>query len=114
MPSRGPRRLELKFRVRPRIRMPVSVMFGKLQELADTGIVPGDIEVAYMEYQHATARSFQPGARIQPHEHEEFKKFYKVLLAVNPQTEVSVEPRKRRYGKNPAERSVRIGEPDSI
>lgn len=94
--------------------MPVSVMFGKLQEFADTGIVPGDIEIAYMEYQHATARSFQPGQRVQPHEQEEFKKFHKVLMAVDPRQEVSVEHRKRRYGKNPVERAVRLGEPDSV
>lgn len=111
MPSRGPRRLELKFRVRPLVRMPVSVMFGKLQEFADTGIVPGDIEIAYMEYQHATARSFQPGSRVQPHEQEEFKKFHKVLMAMDPKSEVTVEPKKRRYGVNPA---LRVGEPDSV
>jgi hypothetical protein len=109
MPSRGPRRLDLKFRVRPLVRMPVSVMFGKLQEFAETGLVPGDIEIAYMEYAHGKGRSYSANTRISGSELEEFNKFYKVLLAIQPQ-EVQVAVRKRRYGKNPA---IRIGEPDA-
>ena len=107
MPSRGPRRLELKFRVRPLVRMPVSVMFGKLQEFVESGIVPGDIEVAYMEYAHARGQSFTPGQRIQPHEQEELQKFYKVLLSIQPE-EVQSAVRSGKYKRNP---TVRLGEP---
>jgi hypothetical protein len=109
MPSRGPRRLELKFRVRPLVRMPVSVMFGKLQQFADSGVVPGDLEIAYMEYAHAKGQNFSPGQRLQPHEHEEFKKFYAVLTSVNEKEDVHVTPRSGKYKRNPA---LRLGEPD--
>lgn len=106
--GRSPRRLELKFRVKPLVRMPVSVMLGKIQEFARTGTVPGDIEIAYMEYAHARGRSYSPGQRIQGHDWDEFRKFAQVLLSIQPE-EVQGVIRSGKYKPNPI---IRIGEPD--
>jgi len=108
MPRRGktPRRLEIKFRVRPLVRMPKSEMFRKLKEFVETGIVPDDIDVAYMEYQHAHGRRFSAGERIQPHEQEELAKFYAVMTAIQPE-DMTVEHREGKYKKNPTVRFER-------
>jgi hypothetical protein len=86
---RTPRRIELKFRVRPLVRMPKSVMFQKLQEFASSGIAPHDLEVAYMEYSHGSGKKYHAGERIAGAELQDLEKFVRVLLAIQPE-EVSI------------------------
>lgn len=81
-----PRRLYLKFRVKPLVRMPKSVMFAKLREFVHTGIAPDDLEVAYMSYDRTVGKQFKPGARIAPGEQEELEKFYSVLIAMGKES----------------------------
>lgn len=107
-PTRRPRRLFLKFRVKPRVAMPKSVMLDKLRHFVKTGVMPKDLIVAYMSYDHKVGREFRPGERIQADEHEELQRFYDVLLAIDQQ-EMTVEPKAGKY-KNPGE--VRLERPE--
>ncbi len=108
-----PRKLYLKFRVRPKVRMPRSVMFAKLRELLATGTVPDDLDVAYMSYDRSTGKQFQAGARLTPDETEELEKFYNVLLAIG-QEGMHVEQRRGKRTANPAGAAgrVRIEQPE--
>lgn len=81
---RGSRRLFLKFRVRPLVPMPKSVLFGKLRHMVHTGDVPEDVEVAYMSYDRQRGQRFEPGSRLSTAELAEFEKFYNVLTAIQP------------------------------
>lgn len=103
--SRKPRRIELKFRVRPLVRMPKSVMFEKLREAAISGITPHDLEIRYMEYSHGTGKQFGAGERIA--NLSEFAEFVNVLLAVQPE-EVSIETRSAA----PKPGTLRVARPD--
>lgn len=95
------RKLYLKFRVRPKVRMPRSVMFAKLRELLATGTVPDDLDVAYMSYDHGIGKQFQAGGRLTPDETEELEKFYNVLLAIGKEG-INVEQRRGKRTANPA------------
>lgn len=77
-----PRRLLLKFRVRPLVRMPKSELFRKLRHMVRTGEVPDDVDVAYVEYGHGTGRSFKAGERLTPDEMGQFEQFYNVLTSI--------------------------------
>jgi len=103
------RKLFLKFRVRPLVRMPKSVMFAKLRRFVEVGIAPKDLEVAYMSYDHTVGKKFAPGERIQGHDHDELRKFYGVMLALQPQ-DIEVNARRGKYVKNPG--SVRFERPE--
>lgn len=104
-----PRKLFLKFRVRPLVRMPKSVMFAKLRHFVKSGEAPHDLEVAYMSYDHQVGRKFQPGQRLTADEQEELEKFYDVLLSMN-QEDFSFQGRRGKYTKNPG--AVRFERPE--
>jgi hypothetical protein len=104
-----PRKLFLKFRVKPLVRMPKSVMFGKLRHFVKTGEAPDDLEVAYMSYDHKVGRKFQPGERLMADEQEELEKFYDVLLSMN-QEDFNFEGRRGKFTKNPG--PVRFERPE--
>lgn len=78
-----PRRLQLKFRVRPLVRMPKSVMFAKVLEAVHSGDVPADLEIAYMEYARGHGRRLTPGARLTMDEQDELERFYNVLTSID-------------------------------
>lgn len=105
-----PRRLEIKFRVRPLVRMPKSVMFGKLLEAVESGVVPDDIEIAYVEYGHGSGRHLAAGARLSADEMGELRTFYNVLASIDPTTVVA-DHRTSSRSRNPA--GVRLESPDA-
>lgn len=96
-----PRKLFLKFRIKPLVRMPKSVMLDKLRHAVRTGVMPNDLIIAYMSYDHMKGKQFQPGDRIQGGAHDELVKFYDVLISMDKQ-EMEVERKGGKY-KNPGE-----------
>lgn len=107
--SRPARKIFLKFRVKPLVRMPKSVMFDKLRHAVRTGEMPDDLVIAYMSYDHSIGKQFRPGDRIQGDDHEELEKFYNVLISMDKQEDFTVEQKSGKY-KNPG--SVRLEQPD--
>ena len=101
--KKQPRKLFLKFRVRPLVTMPKSVMFDKLAELVRTGIMPDDLEVAYMSYDRKQHGRFVPGGRISPEDHEDLRKFYEVMVSID-----RGDVHAKRTGKGPIKGSVRF------
>lgn len=82
-PKREPRKLFLKFRVKPLVNMPKSVMFDKLAELVRTGRMPSDLEVSFMSYDHKRYGRFVPGKQIPADEHEDLRRFYEVMVSID-------------------------------
>lgn len=86
-----PRKLFIKFRVKPLVRMPKSVMLAKIREVCLTGIVPDDIEVAYMEYGHGRGGSYTAGKRLDADSLSEFQNLWQVVVGMEQQGTVRIE-----------------------
>lgn len=77
------RSLHLKFRITVLTRMPKSVVFRKLTEFMRTGVMPDDIEISTVDYDHTRGRRYFPGSTIDPDDREELKEFLEVFLSAN-------------------------------
>lgn len=61
---RRARSLDLKVRVKPLVRMPVSVMVEKVKEASQFGVVPDDIEIMVVDYTHKVGRRIRAATRF--------------------------------------------------
>lgn len=77
------RRLTLKIRVRPLVRMPKSELFHQVRHAIRTGVVPDTVEIMAMDWGHATGRRLQAGSTISGDDLDAMRDFYNVLTAMD-------------------------------
>lgn len=106
-----PRKLMLKFRVRPLVRMPKSVMFDKLRDFALSGLAPDDLEVSWFSYSHMKGGVYKAGTRIEADEKEQLERFLNVMLSI-PNEDMTVADKRGEYTRNPESGAVRIERPE--
>lgn len=79
---RGSRRTLLKIRAVPLVRMPKSKFFELIRQAARTGIVPPEIKLTTLNWDHARGATYLPGAVLSAREHEELKATYDLLAGM--------------------------------
>lgn len=90
MPSRHkrratPRRTLLKIRAIPLVRMPKSVFFTKIRQACKHGVVPADIEITTLNWDHAVGKRFLPGEVLSGKDAGELMNCYNLLVGVEKQ-----------------------------
>lgn len=80
--QKAPRWLFLKFRVTPLVRMPKSVLFIKLRQACRDGIIPRDIEIATLQWDHGQGKRYLAGTVLDAGDAKELMKCYNVLAGV--------------------------------
>lgn len=88
--KRGARRTLLKIRAVPLVRMPKSKFFELIRQAARTGIVPAEIELRTLNWDHARGGTYLPGAVLSAKDAEELKQTYD-LLAGSEKGQIRVE-----------------------
>jgi len=83
--SRPPRRTLLKIRAIPLVRMPKSVFFQKIREACRDGIVPSDIEITTLNWDHAVGRKYLAGTVLGGEDADELRNCYNLLVGVSRQ-----------------------------
>lgn len=83
--KRNVRRTLLKIRAIPLVRMPKSVFFKKIRQACRDGIVPPDIRITTLNWDHATGNRYEPGAILSGKDAEELKNCYRLLTGVGKQ-----------------------------
>ncbi len=77
--GRGSRRSLLKIRAVPLVRMPKSEFFRKIRHACRTGVVPDDIEIRTLNWDHAYGGRYLPGATLDGNDAEELRNCYQLL-----------------------------------
>lgn len=75
----APRRTLLKIRAVPLRRMAKSLFFEKIRHACRDGIVPDDIEITTLNWDHATGRRYLPGQELDGSDAEELQNCYQLL-----------------------------------
>lgn len=89
--KKQPRKLLLKFRIIPKVRMPRSVALAKLLESIQTGYMPDDLEVAYMDYSHKVGKVLQAGSRLSGEDLDDFKNLTAIMMGAEEQDTIRFE-----------------------
>lgn len=76
-----PRTTLLKIRATPLVRMPKSVFFQRIRSACRTGVVPDDITISTLNWDHATGRKYLPGQTLDADDAEELENCYDLLTA---------------------------------
>jgi hypothetical protein len=79
------RRTLLKIRAIPLVRMPKSVFFHKIREACRNGVVPHDIEITTLNWDHATGKKYEAGTVLNGKDAEELRNCYNLLVGVGKQ-----------------------------
>jgi hypothetical protein len=79
------RRTLLKIRAVPRVRMPKSVFFQKIRHACRDGIVPPDIEITTLNWDHAQGNRYLPGQVLSGKDAAELRNCYNILVGVGKQ-----------------------------
>lgn len=79
---RGARRTLLKIRATPLVRMPKSKFFELIRQAARTGVVPPEIKLTTLNWDHARGGQYLPGATLSARDHDELKATYDLLAGV--------------------------------
>jgi hypothetical protein len=90
-PKRKPRKLLLKFRFVPHVRMPRSVAWRLLKEAVMTGVMPPEMDIAYMDYAHKTGRVLKAGQQLSREELEEFRNLLGIMVGAEHQGSIRLE-----------------------
>jgi hypothetical protein len=77
--GRSVRRALLKIRAVPLVRMPKSVFFQKIREACRHGVVPGDIEITTLNWDHAIGARYHAGEVLSGSDREELRNCYNLL-----------------------------------
>lgn len=73
------RRALLKIRAVPLVRMPKSEFFRKIRHACRDGVVPADIEIRTLNWDHATGGRYQAGTVLSGYDREELRNCYQLL-----------------------------------
>lgn len=79
---RQERRTFLKIRAKPLVRMPKSVLFTKIRQACRDGIVPDDIEIMSLSWDHAVGNRYMPGTILSGDDAEELRNCYNLLVGI--------------------------------
>lgn len=94
-PKRKPRKLLLKFRIMPKVRMPRSVAWQKVMDFVATGEMPHDLDISFMDYDHQVGKQFFAGDQVSPEDFDEFKNLLAIMAGAKEQEPIRLE----RIGK---------------
>lgn len=79
------RRTLLKIRAIPLVRMPKSVFFEKIRQACKNGIVPNDIEITTLNWDHAEGKRYLPGRILNGKDKDELMNCYNLLVGFRKQ-----------------------------
>jgi hypothetical protein len=81
-----PRRTLLKIRAVPLVRMPKSVFFDRIRSACRNGVVPDDISITTLNWDHAEGRRYMPGQRLDASDAQELENCYQLLTGMGKQS----------------------------
>jgi len=76
-----PRRTLLKIRATPLVRMPKDVFFDKIRSACRRGVVPDDIVIETLNWDHAKGSRYMPGRTLSGSDRKELRNCYALLMA---------------------------------
>lgn len=79
------RRTLLKIRATPLKRMPKSVFFTKIRQACRSGIVPEDIEIRTINWDHVEGRRYTAGRTLNGKDRRELMNCYNMLAGIGKQ-----------------------------
>lgn len=88
---RRPRRTLLKIRAVPLVRMPKSRFFMLIREACKTGVVPNEIEITTLNWDHALGGRYMPGTILSAKHKAELQACYDYLSGAIGKSDVRVE-----------------------
>jgi hypothetical protein len=92
MPRRQSRTpLQIKFRVVPLVRMPKSQLFIFLKRACESGVVPPEIEIQTLDWQHKRGGVWRPGTVLSGDDAAELRNCYEMLTGAVGKRDVRVE-----------------------
>lgn len=81
----APKRTLLKIRARPLVRMPKSVFFTKIRSACRDGVIPSDIEISTLNWDHARGRTYKAGQVLSGRDRDELMNCYQMLTGMSKQ-----------------------------
>jgi len=90
-PKRFPRKLLLKFRIIPHVRIPRTVAWVLLKEAIASGVMPEEFDIAYMDYAHAQGKVLKAGQSLSLEELADFRNLLGILSGAEQQGTVRLE-----------------------
>lgn len=84
--KRQPRRTLLKIRAIPLVRMPKSVFFERIRSACRNGVVPDDISITTLNWDHATGHRYMPGEVLSADDANELENCYQLLTGMGKQS----------------------------
>lgn len=88
---RRPRVTMLKIRAIPLVRMPKSRLFYLIKKACETGVIPNEIRITTLNWDHRVGRSFQPGQVLDAKDREELANCEAYLFGAITKHDVRVE-----------------------
>lgn len=86
-----PRVTMLKIRAVPLVRMPKSRFFELIRKACRDGVVPEELEITTLNWDHRTGRHFKPGAVLSASDAQELRNCYDYLTGAVGKRDVRVE-----------------------
>ena len=90
-PKRFPRKLLLKFRIIPHVRIPRSVAWLYLKEAVASGVMPNEFDIEYMDYAHKQGKVLKAGQSLSLEELSEFRNLLGIMSGAEQQGTVRLE-----------------------
>src|SRR5690242_5406384 len=88
---RRPRVTLLKIRAVPLVRMPKSRLFYLIRKACETGVVPREIRITTLNWDHRLGRVLQPGQVLSAEDRQELKNCEAYLFGAVDRRDVRVE-----------------------
>lgn len=76
-----PRVTLLKMRVTPLRRMAKSLLFTKIRQACRNGVVPDDISISTINWDHATGNRYMPGQTLSGDDRDELRNCYNLITS---------------------------------
>lgn len=88
---RNPRVTMLKIRATPLVRMPKSKFFELIRRACRDGVVPENIEITTLNWDHKTGGEYKAGQKLSARHAEELRNCYNYLVGAVGKRDVRVE-----------------------
>lgn len=89
--KRGARRTLLKIRATPLKRMPKSHFYALIRQACREGVIPLDIQLSTLNWDHARGRQYAPGSVLSARDAKELKNCYNYIVGGITKQDVRVE-----------------------
>ena len=90
-PKRFPRKLLLKFRIIPHVRLPRTVAWLLLKEAIASGVMPEEFDIAYMDYAHKQGKVLKAGQSLSLEELADFRNLLGIMSGAEQQDTIRLE-----------------------